>query len=80
MVDKGQLKQLEPAEGKAYRFSPRVTEEKVSKLMLGDLVDRVFEGSAEAVMLSLIDASELDGDSLMRLRKAFNQKMREKQQ
>ena len=80
MVDKGQLKQLEPAEGKAYRFSPRVTEEKVSKWMLGDLVDRVFDGSAEAVMLSLIDASELDGDSLKRLRKAFNQKTREKQQ
>lgn len=80
MVDKKQLRQLDPVEGKAYRFSPKVTAEKVSKNMLGDLVDRVFDGSPEAVMLSLIDASDLDAESLKRLRKAFNQKMKEKQQ
>ena len=80
MVEKGQLSQLDPAEGKAYRFAPRVSEKIVSKHMLGDLVDRLFDGSAEAVMLSLIDASELDKDSLKRLRKAFNQKMKEKQE
>lgn len=79
MVDKKQLKQLDPIAGKAFRFSPRVTEDKVSKSMLGDLVDRVFDGSPEAVMLSLIDGSDLDAESLKRLRKAFNQKMKEKQ-
>ena len=47
--------------------------------MLGDLVDRVFDGSAEAVMLSLFDVSELDDDELKRLRKLFNQKVRERQ-
>ena len=80
MVDKRQLKQLDPVEGKALRFAPRLTEKDVSQRMLGDLVNRVFDGSAEALMVSLFDVSELDDDGLKRLRRAFNQKMREKQE
>ena len=34
---------------------------------MGDLVERVFDGSAEAVMLSLFDVSDLDEDELKRL-------------
>ena len=45
--------------------------------MLGDLVERVFDGSAEAVMLSLFDVKELDEDELAGLRKLLNKKMRE---
>ena len=80
MVDREQLKQLDPVEGKAFRFSPQVSEEAVSSGMLGDLVNRLFDGSAEAVMLSLFDVSELDEDDLKRLRRVFNEKLREKQQ
>ncbi len=80
MVEKRQLKQLDPVEGKAFRFAPRMTEKHVSQRMLGDLVNRVFDGSAEAVMLSLFDVSELDEETLKRLRRAFNQKVREQQQ
>ena len=78
MVDKGQLEQLDPAVGKAFRFAPLRSEGEVSGRMLGDLVDRVFDGSAEAAMLSLFDVSDLDHASLKRLRRAFNQKMRKK--
>jgi len=78
MVDKGQLDQLDPEVGKAFRFAPLLSEADVSERMLGDLIDRVFDGSAEAVMLSLFDVSDLDDDSLKRLRRAFNRKMREK--
>lgn len=80
MVDKRQVKQLDPVEGKAFRFEPRMKKDDVSQRMLGDLVNRVFDGSAEAVMLSLFDVSELNEDDLKRLRRVFNQKMREKQQ
>jgi len=78
MVDKGQLEQLDPEIGKAFRFVPSLTKADVSGHMLGDLIDRVFDGSAEAVMLSLFDVSHVDNDSLKRLRRAFNQKLREK--
>ena len=77
MVDKQQLKQLDPTEGKAFRFEPRVSDQQVTRGMLGEFVDRVFDGSVEAVMLSLFDAAELDEETVKRLRKAFNQKLRE---
>ena len=77
MVDKGQLQQLPPLEGKALRFAPLVAESDISRRMLGDLVDRVFNGSAEAVMLSLFDVSDLDEDALKRLRRTFNRKLKE---
>ena len=77
MVEKRQLKQLPPVEGKALRFSPRVSEQHISRRMLGDLVERVFGGSAEAVMLTLFDTSDLDADVLKRLRRTLSQKMKE---
>lgn len=79
MVDKNQLEKLPPVQGKAFRFTPILSQADVSRRMLGDLIDRVFDGSAEAVMLSLFDVSDLDEDELKRLRKLFNQKMREAQ-
>ena len=78
MVEKNQLRQLDPQAGKAFRFAPLLREEDVSRSMLGDLINRVFDGSAEAVMLRLFDVSDLDGESLKRLRRKFNQKLREK--
>ena len=78
MVEKRQLNQLDPAEGKAFRFSPRIKEDDVSKRMLSDLVNRVFDGSAEAVMLSLFDVGNLDETAIKRLRQAFNEKAKGK--
>jgi predicted transcriptional regulator len=77
MVDKGQIEKLDPLQGKAFRFTPLIKREDVSRGMLGDLVERVFDGSAEAVMLSLFDVKELDEDELAGLRKLLNKKMRE---
>ncbi len=77
MVDKGQIEKLEPLQGKAFRFSPLIGRDDVSKGMLGDLVERVFDGSAEAMMLSLFDVKELNEEELANLRKLLNKKMRE---
>jgi predicted transcriptional regulator len=79
MVDKGQLQQLEAIEGKAFRFAPLIKGEEVSMRMLADLVERVFDGSAEKVLLTLFDVSDLDEDAVKRMRRALNQKMREQQ-
>lgn len=77
MVDKGQLEKLAPVQGKAFRFSPLLQRDDVSKGMLGDVVDRVFDGSAEAVMVSLFDVADLDANELAGLRKLLNKKLRE---
>ena len=75
MVEKKYLKRAK--QGKAFLFSPRVTRQQVSSQMLGSVVDRVFDGSAKAVLLSLFDCAEIDSDELKELRKLINKKSRE---
>ena len=41
------------------------------------MVDRVFDGSTTAVMLSLFDAREIDKDELQELRKLIDRKLKE---
>jgi BlaI family transcriptional regulator, penicillinase repressor len=65
-------------DGKAYLFSPRVEQQAVRQRMLGDVVDRLFDGSAAAVMLSLFDRDDLDPAELSQLRQFINRKTREK--
>ena len=77
MVQKKQLEQLSPVQGKAFRFNPLLRRETVSSGMLGELVEKVFEGSAEAVMMSLFDVKDLDADEIANLRKLLNKKIRE---
>jgi predicted transcriptional regulator len=80
MVEKGQLEKLDPAEGKAFRFTPLIAKNDVSKKMLGDLKERAFGGSAELVMLSLFDLDDVDEAEIKRLRRMLNQKLRERSQ
>ena len=56
-------------DGNAFQFAPCVEREEVSHRMLGDVVDRVFDGSARAAMLSLLDAADVDRDELQRAAK-----------
>jgi BlaI family penicillinase repressor len=77
MVQKLQLKQLEPVEGKSLRFAPLVTDQFVANGMLGEFVDRVFDGSAEAVVQSLFNGAELDEKAIKRLRRLLDQKLKE---
>ena len=80
MLEKRQLKRLPPEQGKAFRFAPRIRQRDVSRRMLGDLLHRVFDGSAEAVMLKLSDVSHLNKDEVSNLRRLFDEKLREQDQ
>lgn len=54
----------------SYLFRARVSQDKVSKGMASDLVERVFGGSPSALMLSLLDhktLSEEERSSLLEL-------------
>jgi predicted transcriptional regulator len=61
----------------AFLFEPRLSREDVSGRMLGDLVDRVFDGSAAAVVLSLFERSEIDAGELEELRSLIRDKVQE---
>ena len=75
MCDKKQLSRKK--DGKAFLFSPKIKQDRVSQSMLGDIVDRVFDGSASALMLSLFDRSDIDADEVKELRRLLDQKAKE---
>jgi predicted transcriptional regulator len=66
--------------GNAFLFSPRVEKQRVTGRMMGDLLSRAFDGSAAAMMLNLIETSDLDADELAELRRLINRKSKEQQQ
>jgi BlaI family transcriptional regulator, penicillinase repressor len=57
-----------------YVYQSCVAEETVGREMLGDLVDRVFDGSAAAVMLNLLETADLDERELREIRRLLNRK------
>ena len=75
MCEKKQLSRRK--DGKAFLFSPKIRQDRVSHSMLGDIVDRVFDGSASALMLSLFDRSDIDAEEVKELRRLLDQKARE---
>jgi predicted transcriptional regulator len=66
--------------GNSFRFSPKVTDQEVNRGMLGDLVERVFDGSARNVVLELLESSDIAPDELVELRRLIGRKVKEKQQ
>ncbi len=64
-------------QGNMYLFSPRISEDEVGNLVLVDVVDRIFDGSASAVMMKLFDVKDLDTDEMRELRSLINRKLKE---
>ena len=62
--------------GNAFLFSPRVTREQVSRSVLGDIVNRVFDGSAKAVLLGVFEQNDIDRGELKELRKLIDQRIK----
>jgi len=78
MAKKGYLKRTRT--GRSYTYAPRVTEGKITRGMLGDIVDRAFDGSALAVMLNLLETSDLDEAELEELRRLIDRSTKEGEQ
>lgn len=56
------------AEGRAFRYRARVQRGRTERSRVKDLVDQVFDGSAERLVRSLLGEGMLDPDELSRLR------------
>ena len=74
MVRKKYLRRTK--QGRTHVYYPRVSEESVSRGMLRDLVARVFDGSASAVVLNLLDNADIDEREISRLRQIVDGKAR----
>jgi predicted transcriptional regulator len=53
--------------GRAYVYEPVVSRAQASRQALGDLVSRMFEGSAESLVLSLVETRQLTPEKLAEL-------------
>jgi BlaI family transcriptional regulator, penicillinase repressor len=62
---KGKLKRK--LEGRAYVYSAAVTEAKASGHALRDLIDRMFGGSSEELVMSLIKTKQIDPKKIAEL-------------
>jgi predicted transcriptional regulator len=62
---KGKLKRK--LRGRAYVYSATVTEAKASRHAVRDLVDRMFGGSADELVMSLIQSRQIDPKRLAEL-------------
>lgn len=76
MEKKGFVKKRKGS-GRGYVFAPRVSREDVSQGMVGDLLDRVFEGSASAMVLSLLENEQVDSREHEELKKAIRRYRKE---
>src|SRR5687768_13700227 len=54
-------------DGRAFRYQPLVSRPQTARDAVSDLVRRMFDGSAESLVLSLVDARELTPEKLAEL-------------
>ncbi len=54
---------------RAYFYRPAVTQGQVARQSVSDLVDRLFGGSAEDLVLNLLESKQLTPEKLARLQK-----------
>jgi predicted transcriptional regulator len=60
------------AEGRAHRYFPRVAKKQARTSMVGRLVDKLFHGSAEQLLVHLVRDRKLTADDLTRIRRALS--------
>ena len=53
-------------EGRAFRYQAAVSREGAAGATLSDLVSRMFGGSAEALLMALIDTRQITGEQIAR--------------
>ena len=55
-------------EGRQFVYRPRISEQEVTRTMVADLTQRLFEGDVSALVSHLIRSEEIERDELVRLR------------
>jgi BlaI family penicillinase repressor len=69
---KGKLKRT--LVGRTYEYSATVSEAAASRHAVRDLVDRMFGGSSEELVMSLIKSKQIDAKQIARLSKMLEKK------
>ncbi|HKV77720.1 MAG TPA: BlaI/MecI/CopY family transcriptional regulator [Candidatus Sulfotelmatobacter sp.] len=59
--------------GKAYEYRPVLSRERALRDALGDMLDRMFGGSVEALLMSLVKSKQLDAKKLDKVQQLIEQ-------
>ncbi len=59
-------------EGRAFVYAAKVSEEKAHGQSLRDMIDRMFGGSSEELVMSLLKSRQIDAKRLAKLTEQFN--------
>lgn len=70
MAEKGMLNQK--PKGRAFIYSAKVSRAKTQSSMLSDLLNRAFDGSANALVAHLLEQAEPDSEELDEIHKTIN--------
>ena len=54
-------------DGRQFIYRPTVHEQDVQRTMIGDLVERLFDGDAKALLTHLVSEGEIDAEELAEL-------------
>ena len=69
LFKKGKVKRTQ--QGRAFRYRAAVSRERATGSALADVLERVFGGSADALVMSLVETRGLTADDLARLSRAI---------
>jgi BlaI family transcriptional regulator, penicillinase repressor len=65
--------------GRAYDYAPVLTREKAASNAIGDMIDRLFGGSVEGLLMSLVKNEQLDPTKLQELSSLIDEHERGKE-
>jgi BlaI family transcriptional regulator, penicillinase repressor len=65
------------AEGRAYRYYPLVAPEEAGGSALGRILDKMFHGSAEQLLVQLVRSERVSREELERLRRLLSERLKE---
>ncbi len=75
MEEKGQV--THRSDGRVNIYRPKIKREQVSRLMVSDLAERLFEGDVTQMMCHLLDSRDVTRQELAELKRLIRQKERE---
>lgn len=66
------------SEGRAHRYFPRLARNDARSTLVGRLVDKLFHGSVEQLLVHLVDERKLSADDLTRIRRSLESSDRQR--
>ena len=66
--------------GRAYEYEPVLSRDRAASHAIRDLIDRLFGGSVEGLLMSLVKSKQLDADKLEKLTELIEEQERSKKE